>query len=109
MKLKERCKLVLTLLEELKSGVKTSDGFTIEHALPDSDAQENALIGNLLLLEDNLNARCKNKPLNEKLPIYAESRFVTTRAFARRYENIEFNIMKRIDYIAQDLFNMVVN
>lgn len=109
MKLKERCKLVLTLLEELKSGVKTSDGFTIEHALPDSDAQENALIGNLLLLEDNLNARCKNKPLNEKIPIYAESRFVTTRAFARRYENIEFNIMKRIDYIAQDLFNMVVN
>lgn len=62
-KLKDRCKLVLALLEELKSGVRVSEAFTIEHILPDSQAQENSIIGNLLMLEERLNAKCKDKSL----------------------------------------------
>lgn len=107
-KLKERCKLVLVLLEELKSGVKVSEDFTIEHVLPDSQAQENAIIGNLLMLESKLNERCEDKPIEEKLPIYAESRFVTTRAFAKRYKDGGFDVMKRVGFIAEDLFEMIV-
>lgn len=107
-KFKERCKLVLVLLEELKSGVKVSEDFTIEHVLPDSQAQENAIIGNLLMLESKLNERCEDKPIEEKLPIYAESRFVTTRAFAKRYKDGGFDVMKRVGFIAEDLFEMIV-
>ncbi len=32
------------------------------------------------MLEERLNAKCKDKSLKEKLPIYAESRYATTRA-----------------------------
>lgn len=108
-KLKDRCKLVLALLEELKSGVRVSEAFTIEHILPDSQAQENSIIGNLLMLEERLNAKCKDKSLKEKLPIYAESRYATTRAFAKRYANGCFDVKKRVDFIAKDLFEMVIN
>ena len=107
-KLKERCRLVLLLLEELKSGVRVTEEFTIEHILPDSQAQENSIIGNLLMLEHGLNGKCKDKSLEEKLPIYSESRFATTRAFAKRYANGNFNVMKRVDFIANDLFEMIV-
>lgn len=61
--------MVLALLEELKSGVRVSEAFTIEHILPDSQAQENSIIGNLLMLEERLNAKCKDKSLKEKLPM----------------------------------------
>jgi len=108
-KYKERCKLVLTLLEELKSGAKVSGEYTIEHVLPDSASQENALIGNLLPLEKNLNEKCKNKALKEKLPIYAKSRFCTTRAFAKRYSTSKFDILNRIDFMAADLFKLIEN
>lgn len=108
-KLKDRCKLVLTLLEELKTQSIPSDDYTIEHVLPDSESQGNALIGNLVLLEDSLNKRCKNKPLKEKISIYAESRFKTTRAFAERYKDSSFNIEKRINYMAKDLFNQIAD
>lgn len=108
-KLKERCKLVLLLLEELKSGERVLGDYTIEHALPDSGNQENALIGNLLLLEGKLNERCKDKTLKEKLPIYLESRFKTTRDFAKRYRNTDFDIEKRIGFIADDLFSMITS
>ena len=107
-KFKERCKLVLVLLEELKSGVRVTEEFTIEHVLPDSQSQENSIIGNLLMLEDRLNEKCKDKSLEEKLPIYAESRFATTRAFAKRYADSNFDVMKRVDFIAKDLFEMIV-
>ena len=108
-KLKDRCKLVLTLLEELKTQSILTDDYTIEHVLPDSESQGNALIGNLVLLEDSLNKRCKNKPLKEKISIYAESRFKTTRAFAERYKDSSFNIEKRIDYMAKDLFSQIAD
>lgn len=108
-KLKDRCKLVLTLLEELKTQSIPTDDYTIEHVLPDSESQGNALIGNLVLLEDSLNKRCKNKPLKEKISICAESRFKTTRAFAERYKDGSFNIEKRINYMAKDLFSQIAD
>lgn len=103
-KLKERCKLVLSLLEQSMGGAKESGDYTIEHVLPDSESEHNALIGNLLPLEAALNTRCKNRPLDEKLPIYRESRFVSTRKFAERYEKKELDIVRRAGYMADVLY-----
>lgn len=103
-KFKDRCKLVLSLLEQSLGGAKEPEDYTIEHVLPDSEGEQNALIGNLLLLESNLNARCKDKPLKEKLSIYKESRFVSTRKFAERYERNDFSIAQRTGHMADAIY-----
>lgn len=103
-KLKDRCKLVLSLLELSMGGAKELGEYTIEHVLPDSAGEQNALIGNLLPLESGLNARCKDKPIEKKLVIYRESRFVTTRKFAERYEKRELDVARRTAHIADALY-----
>ena len=81
--------------------------YTIEHINPDSEDQKNALIGNLLPLEAELNKRCEDKPLNEKIPIYKESRFASTRKFAERYSNCEFNPNSRACHIAATIYRRI--
>lgn len=65
-KSKERCKLILELIEQYISGREVNMDVTIEHILPDSQSVDNSQIGNLFLLEERLNRRCKDKPLAEK-------------------------------------------
>lgn len=100
---KDQCKTVLELLERIKTSFGPVGDYTIEHILPDSSSKDNCLIGNLLLLEDNLNKKCKNKSLSEKLSIYTKSRFATTRNFAQRYQSHDFDPKKRTHYIAKEI------
>lgn len=104
-KLKGRCRLVLDLLEQQVGRVDRVEDFTIEHALPDSADESNSMIGNLLPLEEHLNARCKDLPLKKKLPIYSESRFATTRSFAERYSKAKFFVQERSKQIARQLYD----
>jgi len=83
--------------------------FTIEHVLPDSDAEETAQIGNLILLEQQLNEKCANKTLSEKLDIYLSSNFLTTRNFANRYKQNEFKPSDRTKYLASLFYNDILN
>ena len=106
---KDRVKLVLEILERNKSGQEIEE-YTLEHILPDSEGEENAQIGNILPLEENLNERCENLPLNEKIPIYKESNFSITRGFATRFENNpdDFNPQKRTKYLAELIYGFIV-
>lgn len=104
---KDRCKVVLELLEQSKSGRRDLGSYTIEHVLPDSKDEANASIGNLLLLEKDLNERCKDKPLEEKLPVYQSSQFVTTRNFAERYTSQKFDVAARSTFLAKAVYNLV--
>lgn len=106
---KERVKLVLEILEKKKSGHDITD-YTLEHILPDSESEENAQIGNLLPLEEVLNRRCKDKSLDEKIPIYKESNYAITRGFATRYENAPetFNPANRTKYLAELIYEYIV-
>ena len=104
---KRQVQAILELIESIKLGHTVSESFTIEHVLPDSQAPENALIGNLLPLERNLNDNCKDKPLAEKIPIYKKSQFKTTREFAERYENEPFDPHKRADFMAKMVWSKV--
>ena len=75
--------------------------------MPDSTSADNALVGNMLLLEPRLNARCANKNLDEKLPIYMESNFATTRAFAKRYSKKDFDIRSRTEHMSDRLYESI--
>lgn len=106
---KQKAEMALNILEQIKSGCVDVPSFTIEHILPDSLNRENAMIGNLMPLEENLNGLCKDKPLNEKIPIYDRSKFLTVRNVSNRYrDNVAgFNINSRTTVMADDLYNEI--
>ena len=106
---KQRAELALSILEQIKSGRVDVPSFTIEHILPDSQDRGNALIGNLMPLEENLNGLCKDKRLNEKISTYDRSNFSTARNVANRYrENVDdFNINTRSNAMADELYDEI--
>ena len=108
---KERVKIVLEILEKNRSGLDLPEDYTLEHILPDSESEDNALIGNIIPLEKHLNERCKNKSLKEKVPIYKESNFAIARGFAIRYENCidNFSVQKRTQFIAELIYDFLTN
>lgn len=106
---KQRAEIALTILEQIKSGRADAPSFTIEHILPDSQDRENAMIGNLIPLEENLNSLCQDKQLNEKFQIYERSNFSTARNVSNRYKDdvAKFNINSRSIAMANDLYNEI--
>lgn len=107
-KCKERCHLVLNLIEKYISGRDINLDVTIEHILPDADGIENAQIGNLFFLEELLNRRCKDRPLAEKYDIYNESVLSCPRGFVNRYRGKEFRPENRTEFLAKFLYNSVL-
>ena len=108
---KQRAELALGILEQIKSGRVEVPSFTIEHILPDSQNRDNAVIGNLMPLENNLNELCGDKTLIEKIPIYNRSNFLTARNVADRYiEDItKFNANSRGNIMADEIYNEITS
>lgn len=111
---KQRAELALNILEQIKSGRTEVPVFTIEHILPDSQERGNAVIGNLIPLEENLNHLCNDKTLKEKIPIYDRSNFSTARNVTNRYKEnpANFNAKSRGEAMANELYdeiNRIVN
>lgn len=107
---KDRVKIVLELLENFYSGDDyTDNNYTLEHILPDSQNAANALIGNLIPLEEGYNRKCKDKSFLDKLPYYAQSKYVLARNIAIRYGDKVFDLNKRMDYMAKTLYKDILN
>lgn len=106
---RQRAEMALRILEQIKSGCVEVHSFTLEHILPDSQDRENAIIGNLIPLESNLNELCADKTLAEKIQIYDRSNFTTTRNVANRYRGIEtsFKIVTRTNRMADELYDEI--
>lgn len=106
---KQRAAMALTILEQIKSGRVDITEFTIEHILPDSQDRKNAIIGNLIPLEENINRSCKDKSLEDKISLYENSYFTTARNVANRYRNnvSAFNIDSRTTCMADELYNEI--
>lgn len=103
---KKKVQIALSSLESIASSIDIVPDFTIEHIIPDSATGNNALIGNLLPLEDNLNKNCENKPINEKLQYYRQSNFRITRDFASYYsKNGGFDLNSRAVQMAKRIFD----
>lgn len=105
---KERCKLILEILEKYVSNRDINMSVTIEHILPDCERIENAQIGNLFYLEESLNRQCKNKSLSEKLDIYEKSSLSSPKGFAKRYRNKSFNPEDRTIFLAKLIYNNIL-
>lgn len=106
---KEQCKVVLEMLELNKCPTNQLGEYTIEHILPDSSGEENAQIGNLVLLEKNLNEKCGDKNFADKIPYLRDSRFAITRGVAARYQNKPFNPAKRGEYLAKTVYSLITS
>lgn len=107
-KSKERCQLILEIIEKYVSNREVNIPVTIEHILPDCERSENAQIGNLFYLEETLNRQCANKPLNEKIDIYEKSSLSSPRGFAQRYRNKSFNPEDRTVFLAKLIYNNIL-
>ena len=106
---KERCRLVLELIEEYVSQRELNISVTIEHVLPDCERIENAQIGNLFCIEEALNRKCADKSLSEKIKIYEKSSLMIPVAFATRYRNQEFNPDNRTVFLAKLIYNNILH
>lgn len=105
---KTRAQTVLEVFERYKNNGVCDENFTIEHILPDSESIENGMIGNLIPLEEHLNARCKDKPFEEKVPIYAQSEYNSSRMLSKRYSGGEFDPKVRTEYMAEEFYNNIL-
>lgn len=106
---KERVKVILELIEKHLSQREEIQEATLEHILPDSENVNNALVGNILLLEDNINQNCKNKSLAEKLSFYKNSNFKMTRNFAERYSTRDFYPNTRAESMAKMIYSEILH
>ncbi len=106
-----RIKVVLDILEDFFEG-KTDSAYTLEHIVPDSSDDVNVVqIGNILPLEEELNKKCKNKSLSEKIEIYKKSKFKLTQNFANEYNgnfDIE-SIKKRTETLSEIMYSKILS
>ena len=107
-KSKQRVQIALEIIEKFCSQRDTIDDFTIEHILPDSESAKNAQIGNLIPLEQKINERCDNRPLDEKLIEYQKSNFYTARGIVNRCREKEFVPESRTKHLAQLVYNNIL-
>ena len=105
---KRKVQIALSIIELIKSGNENVDEFTIEHLNPDSQSDNNALIGNLLPLEKALNEKCKDKDLADKIQIYRTSNFRFARDFADQYNPNEFDTLKRARIMADMIYKELI-
>lgn len=106
-----KIKIVLDVLEDYL-GNDSDTEYTLEHILPDSSDDESVVqIGNILPLEEELNKRCKNKSVSDKIDIYKKSQFKITQIFANEYDgNFDIDsIKKRTDKISKIIFDEILN
>ena len=107
-KSKERCQLILEIIEKYVANREINMPVTIEHILPDCERIENAQIGNLFYLEENLNRQCATKPLEQKIDIYDKSSLTSPKGFAKRYRNKTFNPADRTVFLAKLIYNNIL-
>lgn len=106
---KRRAQIALETLEIIESGSQTLDAYTIEHLHPDSADIKNANIGNLVLIEPDINEKLADKPFAEKLTAYQDSRYKTARNIYKRYHDnsSSFSIDSRAKAMARRIYEYI--
>ena len=99
---------ILELLEQIRGYDGGYDGIEVEHCYPDYMSEENAAIGNLILIEGELNDKCKGKQLRDKINLYKESKLKLPLEIWETYNaKGNFNIKERTKLIAIELYNYI--
>ena len=108
---------IIYKLEELLSEDKgisfNRDDATIEHIIPESANTPGNLqlnIGNLILLERNLNRQCSNSSFTDKYNIYENSSYCITKDFLAKYSEFDVNSIKeRSKQMAVQMYEMITS
>ena len=86
---------------------------TIEHIVPESSEKDTALalnIGNLIILERNLNLECDNCSFEEKVSVYNKSKYNSVQCFLEKYSNNKsFPIEERAKNMAKEIYSNIIN
>lgn len=85
---------------------------TIEHIVPESSEKDKAFalnIGNLIILERNLNLECDNCNFEEKVSIYKKSKYNSVQCFLEKYSNNKsFPIEERAKNMAKQIYSNII-
>lgn len=85
------------------------EDLTVEHCNPDADSEENSHIGNLMLLEKNINEiRCKGKRLAQKVDEYSKSGLKYPKIIKEKFLlKGSLNYEENSDYVAGILYDRI--
>lgn len=87
-----------------------ADNGSIEHIIPEKYGNNSLNIGNLILIEKNLNARAKDMDYKNKLSIYRESKYPWVEEFISTYNNWESaNITNRAEKLSKIYYQHIFN
>ena len=85
---------------------------TIEHIVPESSEKDKKLVlnvGNLIILEANLNNECGNLSFEEKLSIYKKSTYNFVKEFLKKYsKSKEISIVKRSENMGRYIYDLII-
>lgn len=70
------------------------DDSSIEHIIPESEGKDVNNIGNLIILEGNLNVEADNKNYLEKIPVYKKSNYVWVKEFTSKHSSWTNDMIK---------------
>ena len=70
------------------------DDSSIEHIIPESEGQDVNNIGNLIMLEGNLNVEADNKKYLDKISVYKKSNYVWLKDFTSKHSSWTNDMIK---------------
>ncbi len=85
---------------------------TIEHIVPESSKKDKAFalnVGNLIILERNLNLKCDKLNFEEKISVYKESKYYSVQCFLEKHSNNKsFPIEERAKNMAKEIYSNII-
>ena len=107
---RENVRAIFEVIERELGYKGTFEECTVEHCLPDSQSEENTVIGNLMLLEAPLNDSCGSKNITTKCQYYEKSLLRLPHIVVDELsEGKGFSIEDRSNWIAETLYNYITN
>ena len=106
---RENVRAIFEIIERELGYTGAFDGFDIEHCMPDAASEDHAHIGNLMLLEQQINnEQCKGNPLPEKIQYYQNSELeLPVKMYNENPSGNVINLDDRSTWIANTLYSYI--
>ncbi len=105
---RENIRAIFEIVEDILGYSSIYDGLTIEHCYNDSVGENNSHVGNLMLLEGDLNEKCRNKDVLAKATIYETSKLCYPKKVAEVVRaNGSMDTEHQTEYIAKLIYDAI--
>ncbi|MCR8969085.1 DUF262 domain-containing protein [Facklamia sp. 7083-14-GEN3] len=106
-------KYIVRKYEEISSEGNPYDiiNSSVEHIIPETDEDYTKSIGNLVLLEENINNQVAQLDFKQKLSKYKESNYKSVKKFVDQYKNdfTKTDVEERTLALGNELYDHIVN